>query len=141
MHHFEPEAGDPRHEPAEGLRIRQFSAKGCRSPADGDHAVVKFCAKRVACLTDEGDLVRLGLHRDCASTSRSSLDVHLVVPACLNGGVCFITHPGVKKDFYLASSDLTSFERAPYPGVTVVLITAAFLGNAELFLRKLGPLP
>ena len=42
--HFEPEAGDPVHEPGEGSLIGQFGAKRRRAPAEGDLTVVKLRA-------------------------------------------------------------------------------------------------
>ena len=72
MHHFQSEAGDPLHQPVEGSLIWQLGAKSRRIRTHGDRAVVKFCAKRHARLTREGDFIRLGSHQDYAS----SLAVH-----------------------------------------------------------------
>jgi len=41
---FKPEAGDPQQEPGEGCLIWQLGAKGRRARANGDLAVVEFCA-------------------------------------------------------------------------------------------------
>jgi len=43
VHHFTSEAGDPLHEPEEGILIWEQGAKGCHIRAYGDRAVVKFC--------------------------------------------------------------------------------------------------
>ena len=56
---FEPEAGDPQHEPGEGCRVWQLGAKGGGARADGDLTVVEFRAQRGACLAGEGDLICL----------------------------------------------------------------------------------
>jgi hypothetical protein len=56
---FQPQAGDPLHEPGQGGLIRQLGAKGRHIRADGDLAVIEFRAQRGACLAREGDLVGL----------------------------------------------------------------------------------
>jgi hypothetical protein len=57
--YFEVEAGDPLHKPGQGCLIWQIGAKGCRTWANGDIAVVEFRAQRGACLAAESDLIRL----------------------------------------------------------------------------------
>ncbi len=54
---FEPEAGDPQHEPGEGGLVRQFGAEGCAARAYGDLAVVEFRAQCGACPARESDLI------------------------------------------------------------------------------------
>jgi len=44
VYQFKPEAGDPLQEPGKGCLIGQLGAKGGRARADGDLAVVEFCA-------------------------------------------------------------------------------------------------
>jgi len=39
---FEPESGDPLHQPGQGSLIWQFRAQGCRVRPDADLAVVEF---------------------------------------------------------------------------------------------------
>ena len=60
---FEPQAGDPLHQPDEGRRIREFGAEGGRALANGDLAVVEFRAKHRTGLASERDLIRLEWHR------------------------------------------------------------------------------
>ena len=56
---LKPEAADPLHEPRQGPLIWQLGMKGCRARADGDLAVIEFCAQRGARLTQESDLIGL----------------------------------------------------------------------------------
>jgi hypothetical protein len=60
--HFQPEAGDPLHQPGESSLIGQLSAKGCGSRADGDLAVLELRPQRGARLARESDLVYLWSH-------------------------------------------------------------------------------
>ena len=54
---FEVEADDPLDEPGQRALIRQVGAKGRRTRAQDDFAVVKFCTHRRARLARKGDLV------------------------------------------------------------------------------------
>ena len=70
--HFQPEAGDPLHEPGESSLIGQLSAKCCGARADGDLAVLELRPQCGARLTRESDLVYLWSHRGHASQSAGS---------------------------------------------------------------------
>jgi len=59
MDDFEPQGGDPLHEPGQGGGIREFGAEGRRGRAYGDLAIVEFCAQYGARLAGESDLVQV----------------------------------------------------------------------------------
>jgi hypothetical protein len=56
---FKPEAIDPEHQPNEGCLVAQFGAKGGRTLAQDDLAVIELGAQRPACPADEGDLISM----------------------------------------------------------------------------------
>jgi hypothetical protein len=57
MDDFEPQGGNPLHEPGQGGGIWEFGAEGRGGGAYGDLAVVEFCAQHGACLAGESDLI------------------------------------------------------------------------------------
>lgn len=57
MDDFEPQIGDPLHEPGQGGGIWEFCTEGRRGRAYGDLAIVEFCAQHGARLAGESDLV------------------------------------------------------------------------------------
>jgi hypothetical protein len=59
MDDFEPQGGDPLHKSGERGGIWEFGAEGRRGGANGDLAVVEFCAQYGACLAGESDLILL----------------------------------------------------------------------------------
>ena len=59
MDDFEPQGGDPLHEPGEGGGIWEFGAEGRRGRAYGDLAIVEFRAQYGARLAGESDLVHV----------------------------------------------------------------------------------
>src|SRR6516162_11216524 len=67
--HFQPEAGDPLHEPRESSLVGQLSAESCGARADGDLAVLELRPQCGARLTRESDLVYLWSHGGHASQS------------------------------------------------------------------------
>jgi len=59
MDDFEPQGGDPLHEPGQGGGIWEFGTEGRRGRAYGDLAIVEFCAQYGARLAGESDLVHV----------------------------------------------------------------------------------
>jgi hypothetical protein len=59
---FEPQGGDPLHEPGKGGGIREFGTESCRARADADVAVIEFRLQYRARLAGEGDLINKRFH-------------------------------------------------------------------------------
>ena len=56
---FEPEAGNPLHQPGQSPLIWQLGTEGCRAWADADLAVVEYRVQSGARLASKGDLICL----------------------------------------------------------------------------------
>jgi len=59
MDDFEPQSGDPLHEPGQGGGIWELGTEGRRGRAYGDLAIVEFRAQYGASLAVESDLVHV----------------------------------------------------------------------------------
>jgi hypothetical protein len=90
MDQFEPQAGDPLHEPGEGCLIGQLGAQGGDAQAYIDLAVVEFRAQCRARFTRESDLVSSCSHYGQPRSPPVQRAVSLP-----GGRVIVITHPGV----------------------------------------------
>ena len=64
VHYFQPEAGDPLHQPEESSLIGHFGPEGGGARAYGDLAIVEFGEQCRSGLPGERDLVRLRLHQN-----------------------------------------------------------------------------
>ena len=63
MDDFQPQGGDSLHEPGKGCGIRKLGAEGRCTLADGDVAVVEFCAQHGTRLPSESDFINLRSHQ------------------------------------------------------------------------------